>query len=564
MAKEICGVYIGADEVRVAALGHTSRDGWTFAGGGTASLSGPEVDNPAPALRSLLKREAITATDALLCIPKDKVSLHVVTLPATEPEELRQMVRFEAERNIPFNAERHSVGQRLMRQMGVEGAEILFVAADEPVVQRVLDAIEEAKLQPRGLSVSSVSLYNALLFANRDAAITKTVAIVSIGLTSVDYVFCTEGRILYARSVPGGLQDLVNAWSAEGRGPGFELDAARIATASRMINMLEPDGDASAEATAAEAPAGSARPGDPARAWGANLLRELRLSFDYARREQGCPAIETVALCGEGSVVRNLDRYLYVNLNLEIFALNPVATIDPEMAKTFPFGGGELILPFGAAVETELEDAFRLDLIPEAHYRKVERKSLFRQVALSVVLGLVMVGLGSASFLKHRDAQSQELADYTEANALLEPRVADIREAKQKLSILEGFLDDPANANSVMEMLAGYGKIPERISLLSVSFVKGKELMFRGHAREIFDITDFEQYLVGSRWFERVEIREQTPKRALRHRPEIYVFTIRAEIAEDRADRVKAVRAKNASEAHRPEDPASGAPEAGS
>lgn len=528
MAKSSCGILIAPEELRCIAL-RTGRGGLRALGGGVHDLTGEERNTPGGALRALLKRHKLSVDRATLALPKEQVVLHHGMLPTTDPKELEGMARFEAERHIPFNAERHGVGYQVLAERGVEGSEVLLGAADGPAIERAIRAASDGGVQPDGLNVSSACLMNALLHEAPELVRTKTIAIIWIGLQSLELVFVTEGRLLFSRSVPHGLRSLVREWTGAASGLNTDLDRAKLATAAKMIDMM--DLDARAGEPVRTAPGGrAAQPGDAGRAWINRIIVELRRSFDFARRENKCPALQSLVLAGEGAILRNLEQYFFVNLNLEIATLNPVARIAGKALEGLPFGGLELTVPFGAAIQTQLPGAYRLDLTPRAHYQRLERRQLMRRLMTTGVIALAALGLAGFAYSELQNEHRQLISDYDAASKKMSEEVSRLREAEKKLSILEGFLDDPTSALAVLDGLYAYPKIPDRLTFTRVAFTKGEQCVVEGHAAAIQDINDFIEHLNASKLFSEVKPVEQTSKAALRGRAEVYVFRIQCKV----------------------------------
>lgn len=73
------------------------------------------------ALRQAVRATGYKISEAVVVIPKQWVTVRAVTLPSTEPAELADMARFEAQRYIPFNVERHIISHHILRMEGLAG-----------------------------------------------------------------------------------------------------------------------------------------------------------------------------------------------------------------------------------------------------------------------------------------------------------------------------------------------------------------------------------------------------------------------------------------------------------
>lgn len=537
MAKPFCGILIGAEELKAIVL-KPARKGYRLIGCGVHDLTTEERDNPGHALKVLLKKIKGHPDFAQLALPSQQAAIHQVTLPSTDPEELKSMARFEAERNIPFNAERHCIGHQALGEGGVSGTPVLLASADGPHVERAVQAAVEAKLHISGLNVASMCAMNALFHANEEIARNKTVALISIGLHAIDLLFSVHGRIVFSRSIPLGLVALIRDWSAPGM-PGIEVDRAKAATVAKMIDMMDLEKNYSEGGLKTAA---SKAQGDAARAWAQRVILELRRSYDFARREMRCPPIEAIMLTGEGAILRNLPQYLYVNLNVEVSIVNPIATLPKADLKNLAFGGLELTAPFGAAIQGEIDRSYQLDLTPATYYRQVERRRLVRNLVTTGLLAVVTSGLGAASYLELKDNRSLVAQDYREANDELAPIVRDLREKEKQFSILQAFFDDPSGALPLLNHLAGYpGFATDQIAIREIKFDKAQdrpgEAVVRGYAKTNEDLTAFYDYLNASGLFsDKVSIQSRTLKEIMRNLPQVYEFDFRCPLPEFKPD----------------------------
>jgi type IV pilus assembly protein PilM len=384
---DICGLYINGDALSMLSLRQTKK-GWSISAGGVEPYAACETDDLGPFIKTLGKSLKIGKNHTALVLPKQQAILRNLQLPSTDREELAQMARFEAERHIPFHAERHSVGFHVMRSMGVEGSEVVLGAVDGPVVERALNGAVVAGLLPRGVELSSVALVNSLLFAQKEWVKSRTIALLAIGLDTLDLVLLTDGRLIFARSITLNLRGVLEACL------GFHVttqdgavarpEMAKLAVAARMIDCLNLEG------STAHGGSGFSRESMAlAQEWSERLVQELRRTYDFARREMKCPPIDAIALTGEGAILHNLGQLLQTNLNMEVQLVNPVGALPGAAELKFPFAGLEHVIAFGGvlAIEQNLGvGLYRLDLTPMEFYRQLLRKRTIRRLIGTALL----------------------------------------------------------------------------------------------------------------------------------------------------------------------------------
>lgn len=524
MAPMNCGLYVGGETLSLLAL-QPNKKGWMVQGGTSEFHTLGENDDLSPAIKALCKHIKVSKADVSAILPKQQAILRNVLLPSVDRDELTQMVRFEAERHIPFHAERHSTGFHVMRSMGVEGSEVLMSAVDSPIVQRLLDGAAAAGLTLKGGALSSVCLMNTLLYHRRDWIKGKTVAILSMGLDALDLVLVSDGRVIFARSVSMDLRSVLETWIGHTAAEPPRPDMQRLAVGARMIDCTNLEGNYS---TSGGAP--NKEVADIVRTWIDRLIQEMRRTYDFARREMKCPPVEAVALTGEGALLRNLAQYLYVNLNVEVQTLNPLEGLERPAGVKFPFDGFEFAIPFGGAISGQLDGAYRIDLTPTEHYRKLDRKRMAKHLIVTGVLAAVTLGLGVGEYLHHESVNQMYYTAYDQINKSMDAKVAQISEREKKLGIIKEFTDDPNSALKVLGTITDVDLIPNKVTITMLNYTKGNHkdkeglVSIEGDAKTLLDVNELEQRLKVSNCFDAIDRPQSAPDPGMVNNQGMYMF----------------------------------------
>ena len=163
-----------------------------------------QIDARAGALRDAVKSAKLKLGHVRLLIPKNFVMVRKVTLPSISNEEIAGMARFEAERHIPVNAERHVISHHILRKQGVEGSEVLLAAVDQPVVSEFVNVCIKAGVGVEEVGVSSLGVFNALAAEKPKELADRVVALAFIGGSSADIVIAQNGTFVFARGTSAG------------------------------------------------------------------------------------------------------------------------------------------------------------------------------------------------------------------------------------------------------------------------------------------------------------------------------------------------------------------------
>ena len=120
-----------------------------------------EPDDPAAALRAELDARGLAPRRVAIGLARDAVTVKPIDLPPVGGE-MRDMVRFELERHLPFPADDAPFDFMPLPPEGepgpAEARRVLIAAADRRVVDTVLRLAEEAKLRPVSVTVAAHDL----------------------------------------------------------------------------------------------------------------------------------------------------------------------------------------------------------------------------------------------------------------------------------------------------------------------------------------------------------------------------------------------------------------------
>ena len=274
--------------------------------------------------------------EVVAAIAGQGVVVRHVQFPKMPEEELREALKWEGQKYIPFPMEEAVVDFEVIHGIADPEAanmEVMLVAAQRSIVDSHLAAIELAGLSVVAVDVQPFTVLRALRYEPSGvqspcSMSNGVVAYVDIGAGTTDIVIA-EGEILrFTRIVPVGGYSFTRA-IADGLSVGFEeaeqikISEARVYQDQSQLGMLDARSRAIADAVL-----------DTAREIGT----EVRRSLDYhdlqlqGRRDDA--AVSRVVLAGGGSVLDGLDQYLQGELGLPTTMCDPLRNIaiNPKVA----------------------------------------------------------------------------------------------------------------------------------------------------------------------------------------------------------------------------------------
>jgi type IV pilus assembly protein PilM len=470
-------------------------------------------------LKEALAAHKVKARRAHVIVPKNFVMARMVTLPSTNEDEIAGMARFEAERHIPFNAERHVVSHHVLNKLGVEGSQVLLAAIDRPIAQEYVDICRALGLTVESIGVSSLAVFNAYAAVAGDQLAGKVVTLLNIGFTYTDLVIVNEGILSFTRGTSVSIQKLLAEYAAQGRQVSpkelHEIDVldARELTGGRETADAPEDpaavGTASGtivlDAPVAESAHETAGGKPLVAAWLTQLLKEMRRTYEFARREFNCPPITDIEFTGEGALLHNLDRFFKVNFGVEASVFNPREAFEfaPSLAGEVDEYGVAYAAALGA-LAPQTPRSVAINLIPPEYTAQLASKRRRQSYVTTGILVVVMLVLAFLWVWELFSRQSELLAQYEEKNRQMKERVEDLENKRKKLEIIRRYIQDKHGALDIIDKISSFEFIPDRVTLTRFEYQKDEAVKIEGHAKTLADINRLDAELKKTGIFESV------------------------------------------------------------
>jgi len=517
----------------------------------------PPVSARAAALREALRAHKWSGGGLRLVLPKNIVTMRLVTLPSTQDAELAEMAKFEAHKHIPFNVERHVIGHAVLRKEGVEGSRTLVVAVDRAALEDPLAICREAKIELVSAHVSSLALVEALLLEPPREFERRTFGVVNIGWSAVDITIVSNGIVRFSRSGTMGVGritpvleqmlggtvtigrehlEALNAFAPEaftGRRdfaaaarepekPTFVVDdfaeeealEAAAQSAPRRTGLLE--AESSPPAPAHEA--GGSGPAADVTHWLDRLVQEVQRTYTFAAREFDCPELDAVYLAGIGAHIGNLTAYLQESLHRPVQVIAPpaVVTFAKRPPRDLAASWSEFAVPIGAAAGEVLPP---INLLPPEYTERIRARRRKRSLVVSGMLGLLLLIVSATYGGRYMADQARQLTFYREQNVFLEPREKRLRDRKNRLDNMKQIMGDKLSASAVLEAVSGIDLItqnPPQVTLTDFHYTKARAVeepsvvVLEGHALNFTVVNQFLEKLKALKIFEDVTVQDQS------------------------------------------------------
>jgi len=221
-----------------------------------------------------------------------------------DEEELKEAIRFEADKYIPFGIDEVVLDcQKIELLEGGDQMRVLLAAVKRNIVEDHVRILRDLGLEPTIIDVEAFAIGNA--FLNSVSQETgATVSLVDIGHSKTNIVVMTEGKTMFNREVYLGAREMMEALE---RHMGLE--------AGRVEEFARDPGDSREELLEAI--------GGPLD----DLCNEVTLSFEFYENEYD-RSIDSVWLSGGGSFVSDVIGEIGTRLARPTHTWDPLAHID--------------------------------------------------------------------------------------------------------------------------------------------------------------------------------------------------------------------------------------------
>jgi type IV pilus assembly protein PilM len=349
MAKGRIGLDIGSTAVRAAELSVSAQPVVLRAAQvplAPGAVENGEVRDPeavAEALRELWQRGGFKSRQVFMGVGNQRLVVREIALPYLPEKELKESLGFQVQEFIPMSVDEAVLDYDPIAEFEQDDRKMLrmlLVAAQRQMVDMVVTAIQEAKLEPMGLDLVPFALVRAIGTADVGMDLEETAgeeAIVDIGAHVTNIVVHDRGTTRFVRILPSGGRDITMAIA---RAAGLEDDVAERLKRGEEVEDAPPPEEA--------------RPVALQRA--ASFVDEVRSSLEFYTAQARDARIGKVLVTGGGSKLDGLLDVLRQRIPVPVepgavfshvpsqLSLSPDATADAEPVLAVAIG---LAIPGG-------------------------------------------------------------------------------------------------------------------------------------------------------------------------------------------------------------------------
>ena len=270
----------------------------------------PNPESVTKAIKKLLKDFRSETTDVNISLSAPSALVRFINMPRMKEEDVKNSLRFEAEKYIPFNINEVITDAVILKDNSESGSEmrVLLAAGKKDAVNSRIGILKEAGLTPSVIDVDSFACFNAFCNSSKNLDISKSIALLNIGYLQTN-VIISQGNIpFFTRDIQIGGKNIALGISK----------ALGVKEEEAEVMIYEPKERASEIFEAAKPALGA-------------LVEEFRLSVGYYENQFG-KNINEIRLSGGVVSMNGIAGYIEEHFGVKPAAWNPFLGLEIDAA----------------------------------------------------------------------------------------------------------------------------------------------------------------------------------------------------------------------------------------
>jgi len=361
-------------------------------------LSQPDADRRQlirNALEQFLARNDLTDSTIVVAVPGQSSFTRFVKLPPVDPKKIPDIVRFEAEQQIPFAIDEVQWRYQTFRDPDSPDVEVGIFAVKQGDIDELMDRFVEVEMKVDVIQMPAMALYNFMTYDNQLAADGATL-LVDIGADKTDLVVA-DGPRMWVRTIQIGgnsfTESLVKAFKYPfAKAEKLKRTAVSHKYARQIFQAMRPVF--------------------------ADLVQEIHRSIGAYTATHRETRFKKLVGMGNGFRMPGLQKYLEQNLSIPVVPIDNFNKLTPSStinAPTFTQNMLSFGVAYGLALQGMGETVISTNLLPE----KIQEALKWKQrqwwfagaaAALLVAMTLPVISTYSATRKLSTGAEKAEQA----------------------------------------------------------------------------------------------------------------------------------------------------------
>jgi len=374
-------------------------------------LSQPDANRHeliAAALEKFLSRNDLSKDQVVVSVPGQHTLSRFTKLPPVAPKRIPDIVRYEADQQIPFDMDDVIWDYQTFEQEGLPDLEVGIFAMKRELLREHLLHFEQAAIEPVAVQSCPLAFYNAAHFDGLLGE--ETTVLVDIGAENTDLVIATLGS-LWTRTIPIGGNRFTDAAVKA-----FKLSFAKAESLKRT----------------AETSKYRRQVFQAMRPVFADLVQELQRSIGFYSSTHRDAQMNRMIGAGNAFKLPGLHKYFQQNLGLKVERLESFQKAKPTAAVTgdeFTENIPSFAVAYGLAVQGLELSKIASNLLPTEIAKQVvwrKKRPAFAAAAACLVLAGGLIWFRQSTDMRALAANKEGLLD------------VDVRTREEAKQIIDG------------------------------------------------------------------------------------------------------------------------------
>ncbi|NDD27284.1 MAG: type IV pilus assembly protein PilM [Proteobacteria bacterium] len=322
------GLDVGSNAIKLAQIAKTSSGEFQLeriAMGPTPQMAlkdGAVVDvrSLGDAIRQLYAAQNFTVQKVDGVVAGQSVVIRPISMTAMTQKELKNAIKFEAERYLPYSVADAQIDGIPLRS-NVDGddkqMEVLLVAAPREMLRNAQEVIKQSGITPNSIDLEPMSLVRALKVNTDPQTFEQTIALINLGANSSSINIFKAGMLRHNRTITVAGNSFTKAI---GQSLNLSFDEAEKIKKDKGVIRVEKDATPVAPTTM--------RIYNVISPVLSELITEVQRSFDYYRSRYRGESVDVIYLSGGTARFKNIDAYIYNELGIQCHIANPFKNIS--------------------------------------------------------------------------------------------------------------------------------------------------------------------------------------------------------------------------------------------
>jgi len=279
---------------------------------------GDDVGQCGEILREVIRSSAFRGRKAATTLGIDDLDVRPLRLPAADPDELAEMVRFEIEGYLPYpihEALIDYVNTGEVAERGQRKVEVIAVSTRRESVETQVSVLRKAGLRTQVVDMGPCALSRALGGAEKGV-----IAVLDLGMQCSVIGIVEDGNLIFCRRVECGGKHITDAIAQKLDLSGDRAEDIKVRHGLEMGPMTDVGDDDESDISRVIF--------DVARESLDRIAREVEKSLGYCAANRRGLRAQKLLLAGGGAMMENADQFFTERLGMPTEVGDPFKGID--------------------------------------------------------------------------------------------------------------------------------------------------------------------------------------------------------------------------------------------